>query len=68
MRYDFQRGFFNLFRSGAVYVVGENLFTLTKYLGSDPEFAYGYAESMQGFDYGKVSLPTSLKMGFTLNF
>jgi len=68
LRYDFQRGFFNLFRSGAVYVVGENLFTLTKYLGSDPEFAYGYAESMQGFDYGKVSLPTSLKMGFTLNF
>lgn len=68
LRYDFQRGFFNLFRSGAIYVVGENLFTLTNYLGSDPEFAYGYAEAMQGFDYAKVSLPRTLKMGVTLNF
>lgn len=68
LRYDFQQGFFNLFRSGAVYVVGENLFTLTRYLGGDPEFAYGYAEAMQGFDYGKVTLPTTLKMGVTLNF
>jgi len=68
LRYDFQQGFFNLFRSGAIYVVGENLFTLTKYLGSDPEFAYGYAEAMQGFDYAKVSLPRTLKMGVTLNF
>jgi hypothetical protein len=49
-------------------VTGENLFTATDYLGSDPEFNYSYSESMRGFDYAKVSLPITIKVGFNLNF
>ena len=55
-------------QSGTIYVTGENLFTLTDYLGSDPEFNYSYSESMRGFDYAKVALPITIKVGFNLNF
>ena len=55
-------------QSGTIYVTGENLFTATDYLGSDPEFNYSYSESMRGFDYAKVSLPITIKVGFNLNF
>ena len=59
---------FSFVRSGNVYVAAENLFTLTKYLGGDPEFAYSYDESLRGFDYAKVTLPLTVKLGFNLNF
>ena len=59
---------FSFVRSGNVYVAAENLFTLTKYLGGDPEFAYSYDESLRGFDYAKVTLPLTVKIGFSLNF
>lgn len=59
---------FGFVNSGNVWVAAENLFTLTKYLGSDPEFAYGYTAAMRGFDYSKVSLPRTFKVGFDLNF
>ena len=55
-------------RSGNVYVAAENLFTITKYLGGDPEFAYSYDENLRGFDYAKVTLPLTVKLGFNLNF
>ena len=58
----------NVVRGGSVFVVAENLYTLSNYLGSDPEFSYSYADYMQGFDYAKVVLPISLKLGFNLNF
>ena len=59
---------FSFVRSGSVYAVAENLFTITNYLGSDPEFAYSYSEQMRGFDYAKVALPITVKLGFNLNF
>jgi TonB-linked SusC/RagA family outer membrane protein len=68
VKYDFPKGILHLFRSGSVYIAGENIFAITKYLGSDPEFSYSYSESMQGFDYGKVTLPKNIKVGFSLNF
>lgn len=55
-------------RSGNVYIAAENLFSITGYLGGDPEFAYSYDERMRGFDYAKVSLPITVKLGFNLNF
>ncbi|MBP5712172.1 MAG: hypothetical protein J6W77_04110, partial [Prevotella sp.] len=55
-------------RSGNIYVAAENLFSITSYLGSDPEFAYSYDERMRGFDYAKVALPITVKLGFNLNF
>ena len=67
LSYDFDK-LFNFVRSGNVFITAENLFTLTKYLGTDPEFAYSYDERMRGFDYAKLSLPITLKIGFNLNF
>ena len=55
-------------RSGNVYIAAENLFSISGYLGGDPEFAYSYDERMRGFDYAKVSLPITVKLGFNLNF
>lgn len=67
LSYNFGK-FLHFINSGTVWVAGENLFTLTKYLGTDPEFAYGYSESMRGFDYGKLALGRTFKIGFDLNF
>lgn len=59
---------FNFIRSGNVYVAAENLFSLTNYLGHDPEFAYSYAEQLRGFDYSKMPLPITVRLGFNINF
>ncbi|KOH45312.1 tonB-linked outer membrane protein [Sunxiuqinia dokdonensis] len=66
--YEFDKTFVNFFRSGKIYVAGENLLTWTDYLGLDPEFAYSYAEALQGVDYAKAVIPRSVKFGFNLNF
>jgi len=68
LSYNFDQSILNFFRSGMVYITGENLLTVTNYLGSDPEFSYSYDESIQGFDYGKVGLPRTVKVGFNLKF
>ena len=67
LSYDFTRRQVR-FASGSIWLGGENLFTLTKYLGGDPEFSYGYSESLRGFDYAKVSCPRVFKVGVNLNF
>ena len=45
-----------------------NVFTFTKYLGLDPETTYSYDASLRGFDYAKVALPRSFKVGVKLEF
>ena len=67
LSYNFNK-LFNFIRSGNVYVAAENLFTLTNYLGSDPEFAYSYSEQLRGFDYAKTPLPITVRLGFNINF
>ena len=67
LTYQFQK-LFDFVRSGSVFVAAENLWTLTRYLGSDPEFAYSYDERLRGFDYAKAALPVTVKVGFNLNF
>lgn len=59
---------FSFVRTGSIYLVGENLYSFTDYLGSDPEFAYSYDESLRGFDYAKFAMPVTVKIGFNLNF
>lgn len=68
LSYTFDKKLFNLIHGGTIYVSGQNLFCLTDYLGSDPEFGYSYSPYMQGVDYGKVSLPKSVKIGVNLKF
>lgn len=65
--YNFDK-LFGIVRSGTIYVAAENLFCITKYLGSDPEFSYSYDESLRGFDYAKATSPVTVKVGFNLNF
>lgn len=66
--YDINRPIMHFFRSGTLWVSGENLFYLTRYLGNNPEFAYSYDDSMYGIDYAKVGVPRTVKAGFNLNF
>ncbi|WP_120274175.1 SusC/RagA family TonB-linked outer membrane protein [Mangrovibacterium diazotrophicum] len=68
LAYEFDKAVLNFFRSGKIYVTGENLFTWTNYLGLDPEFAYSYDDALQGVDYSKVVLPRTVKFGFNLKF
>lgn len=56
---------FSKFRT---YFTAENLFTLTKYLGEDPEFAYSYDYKFLGVDYGKVPLGKTFRLGLCFNF
>lgn len=69
LSYSFDKPIWKFFRSGTLYVTGENLLTATKYLGMDPEFAYSSGNSAtQGFDYAKVMQPKSVKLGINLKF
>ncbi len=68
LNYHFNKAILNFIQGGDIWLSGENQLTFSNYLGSDPEFAYSYDESMQGFDYGKIALPRSVRIGFNLNF
>lgn len=69
LSYSFDKPVLNFFRSGTLYITGENLLTSTEYLGMDPEFAYSSNSSItQGFDYAKVMQPKSVKFGINLKF
>lgn len=68
LSYSWDKKLWNFIQSGTIYVSGQNLLCMTKYLGADPEFAYSNAASMMGVDYGKVALPKSVKIGVNLRF
>jgi hypothetical protein len=50
-----------------VWVQGNNLWTATKYLGSDPEFSMTSAVLGQGIDLGQLPKSTSIVAGIKLN-
>ena len=56
---------FNFLRGTTLFASAENVFT---YLGLDPETTYSYDASLRGFDYAKVALPRSFKVGVKLEF
>lgn len=68
LSYSFSKTIWNFFRSGTLFVTGENLWTGTKYLGMDPEMAYSYSDPTQGLDYAKMMQPKSVKVGVNLKF
>ncbi len=49
------------------WVQANNLFTLTKYLGTDPEFALSGSVIGQGIDLGRLSQSRSLVAGIKIN-
>jgi len=66
--YKFSQTKLKVLEGAELYLAGENLFTLTKYLGLDPVTAYSYDRTMNGFDYGNLALPRTVKMGINLTF
>ena len=50
-----------------VWAEGQNLFTLTKYLGSDPEFSIGSGVLYQGIDCGNLAQSRSFTAGLKIN-
>jgi hypothetical protein len=59
---------FDFLNETTVFVSGENLFTITNYLGLDPETMYSYNSAMRGFDYAKIAHARTFKLGFKLQF
>jgi TonB-linked outer membrane protein, SusC/RagA family len=68
LSYSFDRKLLNVFRSGTIYVTGENLWTYSRYLGLDPEFSFSSSDAYQGIDASKLLHPQVLKLGVNLNF
>lgn len=54
------------FRSAKFYVSANNVLTLTKYLGYDPEFSYSHDQMMHGIDYGLTPQPRQFIVGVKL--
>lgn len=50
-----------------IWVAANNLFTVTNYLGSDPEFSAGNGVLYQGVDAGLIPLTRSFFMGVKIN-
>jgi hypothetical protein len=53
-------------QSCALYLTGENLITITRYKGLDPEFASGISPLYQGIDPCTVPQPRILSLGIKL--
>lgn len=49
------------------WISAENLFTITNYLGSDPEMSYRNSVLMQGVDMGLLPLSRNYMLGIKLN-
>jgi len=54
---------FLAFRNAEFYISVNNIYTLTKYLGYDPEFSYSYTQIHQGIDYGLIPQPRQFIAG-----
>ena len=57
---------FLMFKNAEFYVSANNIFTVTDYLGYDPEFAYSYSQLYSGIDYGMMPLPRQFIVGINI--
>ena len=51
----------------SVWGEAQNLFTLTKYTGNDPEFSIGNSVMYQGIDCGNIALSRAFVLGLKIN-
>lgn len=56
------------FRNAKFYLSANNVFTITRYLGYDPEFAYSRSHLDQGIDYGLTPQTRQYIIGVKLGF
>lgn len=68
--YDFQPEILKKLKisSARIYVSGQNLLTLTKYSGVDPEVAFRSSNTNLGLDFGSYPITTSWTLGVNLGF
>ena len=66
--YTWDKPLWSFIQGGTAFVTGQNLFTISNYLGLDPETSYSYSSLTQGIDFGKVASPRSVKIGVNLRF
>ena len=66
--YTWDKPLWSFIQGGTAFVTGQNLFTISNYLGLDPETSYSYSSLTQGIDFGKVASPRSVKIGINLRF
>jgi len=68
--YDFKKLLPNIpFGQARLYVSGQNLYTITKYSGQDPEIGYGGGQSwVSGVDLGFYPSPRTYLVGVNLKF
>lgn len=59
-------GEFLAFKNAQFYIAASNVFTLSKYLGYDPEFGYSQLQLNQGVDYGLTPQPRQFILGIKL--
>jgi len=57
---------FLTFRNAEFYFSVNNIFTFSKYLGYDPEFAYSFSQIHQGIDYGLTPQPRQFIAGIKI--
>ncbi len=57
---------FLFFRNAKFYVTASNVYTWSRYLGYDPEFAYSFKQADQGVDYGLSPQPRQFMVGIKL--
>jgi hypothetical protein len=57
---------FLVFKNAQFYLSGTNLFTVSNYLGYDPEFAFSSAHVTQGIDYGQTPQARQFIIGIKL--
>ena len=68
--YDFKKSFTNLpLQQARVYFTAQNLFTITKYKGFDPEVGYDFGSSWaSGIDLGFYPSPRVFMIGFSIKY
>ena len=68
--YDFKKSFTNLpLQQARVYFTAQNLFTITKYKGFDPEVGYDFGSSWaSGIDLGFYPSPRVFMIGFSFKY
>lgn len=54
-------------KSLRVYLVGSNLWLLTRYSGLDPESNVSNGQNVQGLDFGTPPQPRTVQLGFQLS-
>lgn len=58
----------NVVQKAKVYVNGQNLWTITKYTGADPDFNSNDGSFSRGYDNGSFPNPRTISLGVEVNF